>query len=83
MNLATGAYTTTLLVMVDSVKGEGVHPPPSQGWAEFTIMMEWTSDFAIASLFVLSRPCTLHFAHVNLYTFIPKNHDIVAATVTA
>jgi hypothetical protein len=27
--LSAGAYTTTLYVMVDTVKGVGVHPPPS------------------------------------------------------
>jgi hypothetical protein len=43
--LSTGAYTTTLLVMVDEVKGEGraVHPPPTPAWADFTIMTECTS----------------------------------------
>ncbi len=42
--LSDGAYTTTLLVMVDRVKsGKGVHPPPSPGWADFTIMMECTT----------------------------------------
>jgi len=70
MNLASGAYTTTLLVMVDRVKGGGREP--RQGWTEFLIMMEVRQKVAVASLFVLSRLCTVHCAHVNLYTFIPK-----------
>ncbi len=40
--LSAGAYTTTLLMMVDRVKRGGRAPPPSSGWAEFTIMMECT-----------------------------------------
>jgi hypothetical protein len=42
--LSAGAYTTTMLVMVDRVKGGGVHPPPSPDWADFTIMMECTPE---------------------------------------
>ncbi len=42
--LSTGAYTTTLNVMVDIVKRVGVHPPPSPIWANFSIKMEFTSD---------------------------------------
>jgi hypothetical protein len=38
------AYTTTLLVMVDRVKGRGHAPPPSPGWADFAIMMECTTQ---------------------------------------
>ncbi len=37
-------YSTTLLVMVDRVKGEWRAPAPSPGWADFTIMMECTPD---------------------------------------
>ncbi len=33
-----------LYVMVDTVKGIGVHPPPSPDWADFTIMMECTPE---------------------------------------
>jgi hypothetical protein len=34
-------YTASLLVIVDRVKGGGrAPPPPSPGWADFTIMME-------------------------------------------
>jgi hypothetical protein len=37
-------------------QGECVHPPPSAGWAGFTIMMECTPENGhVASLFVLSR----------------------------
>jgi hypothetical protein len=36
--------TATLLVMVDRVKGGGRAPPPSPGWADFTIMMECTPE---------------------------------------
>ncbi len=42
--LSAGAYTTTLLVMADIVKGEGVHPPPISSWVEFTIMMECSPE---------------------------------------
>ncbi len=42
--LSDGAYTTTLLVMVDRVKGGGRVPPHSAGWAEFTIMIEYTPE---------------------------------------
>jgi hypothetical protein len=39
-------YTKTLLVMVDGVNRGNHAPctPPSPGWAEFTIMMEYTPD---------------------------------------
>jgi hypothetical protein len=40
--LSAGEYTTTLLVMVDRVKGGGMHPLP--GWDEFTIMLECTPE---------------------------------------
>ncbi len=41
---SAGAYTATWLVMVNVVKGVGVHPPPSPAWANFTLMMECTSE---------------------------------------
>ncbi len=40
MCLSAGAYTTTLLVMVNRAKGGGRAHPPLPGWADFTIMME-------------------------------------------
>ncbi len=40
---SAGAYFTTLLVMLDCVTG-GVHPPPSSGWADFSITMECTPE---------------------------------------
>jgi hypothetical protein len=44
-SLSAGAYTTTLLLMEDRVKGGGRAPPPSPGWTIFfTIMMECTPD---------------------------------------
>ncbi len=49
---------TTSLVMVDRVKGGGpVIPPPSTGWAEFTIMMDCVRQKGgyCQSVFVLSR----------------------------
>ncbi len=53
--LSSGAYTTILLV---SEKG-GVHPPPSPGWDEFTIMMECTPESGHhLSTFNLSSVCT-------------------------
>ncbi len=39
----SGAYTTTLLVMVDRVK-VGWHAPPTPGWTDFTIVMECTPE---------------------------------------
>jgi hypothetical protein len=36
--LSAGVYTTTLLVMVDRVKGRA--PLALAGWVDFTIMME-------------------------------------------
>jgi hypothetical protein len=39
---SAGAYTATLLVMVNEMKGGGPAPapPPSPAWANFTRMME-------------------------------------------
>ncbi len=48
---SAGEYTTTFLVMVDRVKGEGVHPPVSPGWADF--MIDCTPEVVIATLCVL------------------------------
>jgi hypothetical protein len=43
--LSAGAYTATLCVMVNIVKGgRRVSPPPSQAWANFSIMMECTPE---------------------------------------
>jgi hypothetical protein len=41
---SAGAYTTTLYVMVDTVKGGGSTPQPSPDWANFSIMMECTPE---------------------------------------
>jgi hypothetical protein len=41
---SAGAYTATLLAMVNVMKGVGVHPPPSPAWANFTLMMEYTPE---------------------------------------
>jgi hypothetical protein len=40
-------------------KGEGVHTPPSSGWAEFTIIMKCTpeSGHGITCLLLISRLC--------------------------
>jgi hypothetical protein len=40
--LSAGAYTTTLNVMVDRVKGGGRAPSP--GRADFSIMIEYTPE---------------------------------------
>jgi hypothetical protein len=40
--LSAGAYTTTLYVMVDRVKGGGRAPSP--GWPNFSIMIECTPE---------------------------------------
>ncbi len=42
--VSAGAYTTILYVMGDRMKWEGVHPPASQGWADFSIMIEYTLE---------------------------------------
>ncbi len=41
---SAGAYTATLLVMVNVIKGVGVHPPPSPARANFTLMTECTPE---------------------------------------
>ncbi len=41
------AYTITLYVMVDIVKGGGRAPPPSPSWAYFSIMMGCTPESGI------------------------------------
>ncbi len=41
---SAGAYTSTLLVMVNVMKGGGVHPPPSPARANFTLMTECTPE---------------------------------------
>jgi hypothetical protein len=43
--LSAGAYTTTLLVMVDRVKWGGrAPPPPHHHQADFTIIMKCTPE---------------------------------------
>ncbi len=39
-----GGYTATLYVMVNVVKRGRCAPPPLPAWANFSIMMEWTSE---------------------------------------
>jgi hypothetical protein len=43
---SAGAYTATLLVMVNVIRGGGraVHPPPSPARANFTLMTECTPE---------------------------------------
>jgi hypothetical protein len=43
-NHSAGAYTATLLVMVNVIKGVGVHPPPSPAQTNFTLMTECTPE---------------------------------------
>jgi hypothetical protein len=50
---SAGAYSATLLVIVNVMKGDGRAPLPSPAWANFTLMMECTSEAAVATL------CTL------------------------
>jgi hypothetical protein len=58
--LSAGAYTTTLYVMVNIVKGDGVHPQPSPDWANFSSMMDCTLESGVChSVCALcSPPCT-------------------------
>ncbi len=42
---SAGAYTATLLVMVNVVKGGGrAAPTPLPAWSNFTLMMECTPE---------------------------------------
>jgi hypothetical protein len=41
---SAGAYTATLLVMVNVMNGVGMHPPPSPAWANFTLIIECTPE---------------------------------------
>ncbi len=63
--ISAGAYTTTLFVMVDLVKGGGRAPPPAPAWANFSIMMECTPEFDVATLCVLyGVDSILSFLHI-------------------
>ncbi len=42
--LSAGAYTATLLVMVNVIKGDGRAPPTSPARANFTLMTECTPE---------------------------------------
>jgi hypothetical protein len=53
--LSAGAFTTTLYVMVDIVKGAGRAPPHSPARADFTLMMECTPGKWPLPLCVLCR----------------------------
>ena len=41
---SAGAYTATLQVMVNVLKGGGRAPPPSPAWPNFTLMTECTPE---------------------------------------
>jgi hypothetical protein len=41
---SAGAYTATLLVMVNVIRGVGVHPTPSPARANFTLITECTPE---------------------------------------
>jgi hypothetical protein len=41
-----GAYTATLLVMVNVIKGGGRAPPPSPARENFTLMIECTPEIS-------------------------------------
>jgi hypothetical protein len=56
---SAGAYTATLLVMVNVVKGGGRAPPTLTSQANFTLMMECTPEAAITTL------CTLWLRRCN------------------
>jgi hypothetical protein len=76
--LSAGAYTTSLYVMVDIVKGSGVgmHPPFSAGWADFSVMMECTpkSGFCESSVYnvLVSVPSKRVLQGANVANHMPK-----------
>jgi hypothetical protein len=53
--LSAGVQTTTLSAILDIVKRGERGAPPVQAWADFTLMLECTSDSAIGAL------CTLWY----------------------
>ena len=72
----SGVYTATLLVMVNVMKGGG-RPPPSPAWANFTLMMECTSEssryysvYSIVHTFLLDQPA---------YSLSPENITIITS----
>jgi hypothetical protein len=55
--LIAGGYTTTLYVMVDKVKGVGVHLPPSPAWVNFPSCWNVRQKVSVATLCTLwSKP---------------------------
>ncbi len=69
---SAGAYTATLLVMVNVVKGGGRAPPPSPVRANFTLMVECKPEsgdccYSVYSVYSVDittslRPCSLLWA---------------------
>ncbi len=55
---SAGAYTATLLMMVNVIKGVGVHPPHSPARANFTLITECTPESSRCNS-VYSVSCTL------------------------
>jgi hypothetical protein len=71
---SAGAYTATLLVMVNGMKGGG-RVPPSPAWANFTLMMECTPEssrcFSVYSVTRTDPPPTAgHFCDESKTQFI-------------
>ncbi len=79
--LSAGAYTTTLLVMVHRVKGGGgVHPPPSPGWAEFTMecTQEWSLPVYLYTLVCGLKNFTSMYVHSMYSTVSILHHSSTA-----
>ncbi len=56
---SAGAYTATLLVMINVIKGGGRAPPPSPAWANFTLMISWLNVRQKAAVATLWSPQSL------------------------
>ncbi len=82
---SAGAYTATLLAMVNVIKGVGVHPPLSPARANFTLMTECTPESSRCNS-VYSVGCTLHCYNIQWDNLGPPPPvympDIVTAIMT-
>jgi hypothetical protein len=83
-----GDVSAILYMMVNIVKGVGVHPPPSPAWANFSIMMECTPEHgschSVFTLWIYSRlvhPTGRQLPPLSsvLYGIISKRRSVLAA----